>query len=507
MSISAKKSNELGVKRLALLHSRVNYLTYELKDGEEEEKQKTICNICSHKMDKLHHKDTKLYIQTYMKCSGIEWICQARKECCAAKRIRWNREELMSRSTYSFNISKTIREMDPRTALFTIDLFHYELCSEQQHMVKITQFEEQAAYRTYQPFKLLHEMFPLPPMGKEMVAYQLGPFTYPSPNIRSASLKQRQDHMQDYCIETLVQQCECNDSEMKDMKRCSTCKTPYTLEISLLKHPPHYEPSENSDMSETKSISSTEDEQDNKAEKLLEQPDWGLFFQLTSEEKKMLETLHNDNPNELKVNMVRLTSLLQVKSQDMLKYADIMSGIPGACHHCKMYKQLHPNREVHCSGHYDLDFFKYRMFQEKPYNMDKKILLNETILKCNTLEKYQRQLDKIFSVDFIERAIDIKLQFDNEVIDCYPNMSPYIAMYDALILRWYWPQVLKNKEEEDSSSSEEESIEEEDTSSSSNESFEESVSSFLQEKISETETDTTSSSSSSESFEIVSCTL
>ena len=60
-------------------------------------------------------------------------------------------------------------------------------------------------------------------------------------------------------------------------------------------------------------------------------------------------------------------------------------------------------------------------------------------------------MDKIFSVDFIERAIDLKLKFDTEVIDCYPEMSPFTAMYDALLLRWYWPQALKKNKEEISS--------------------------------------------------------
>lgn len=444
---TCRDKNVLGARRLVLLHMRVNYLLNEVEE-KKKSTEKTWCPLCSQRMEKMQHKNPKLYILTSIQCSGVEWICRARKECSRIEEISWNKEELMSRTNYSFLISKIIRNMEPRIALSSMDLFHYDLCKEQQHMVKITQVAEQTAYSTYQPFTLLPEMFPLPPIGEEMVNYPVEPATFSSKDIKAAMLKKREDHIHDHYIETIVQQCDCDNSKSEMEKTlCCTCQAPYTIKFIKMGNPYDYELSECSDMDEEE-----EPPLQKSVKHLPQQPDWGYIWKLNSEEKKEEEE-EEEEPNHIKLSII--------KAEELLKYVDIIAGIPKVCAHCKTYKFLHPNREVHCSGHYDLDYFKFRMFQEKPHNMEKRQQLDNTILKTNNLKNYQKQLDKIFSVDFIERAIEIKLKFDTEVINCYPYMSPLIALYDALLLRWYWPQALKQKD------SEEEMSEEENTSTSS----------------------------------------
>ena len=72
------------------------------------------------------------------------------------------------------------------------------------------------------------------------------------------------------------------------------------------------------------------------------------------------------------------------------------------------------------------------------------------------MKRYADLLDDIFSVKFLERAMQLKAMVDCEIIAIHPHMARIIAFYDLLIYRYYSPVWNRDAERKLQSSKEEE---------------------------------------------------
>ena len=57
-------------------------------------------------------------------------------------------------------------------------------------------------------------------------------------------------------------------------------------------------------------------------------------------------------------------------------------------------------------------------------------------------------MNKIFSMEYLERCMQVKFIVDNDLAVIHPNLVPLMSMYDSLLLRYLWPEAFPFCEEE-----------------------------------------------------------
>ena len=444
-------NRSLGAKRLSLLHSRVQYmLDQEGFDEEAYEQPQMMCHYCLDKfnLEQTEHPENKKFI--YYRCSGKDWVCRARHECCNPVTIQWNREQLMSSRTYVKKICEAIDLLDPRIALISINKFHADISREQHHMVKITQVGEQMAYQTYTPFRLEDEMFPIPPVGEEWSDFQVPPSSGKD-SITTSHWKGREDMMLYDRMITWFQTCTCKNSEMDPEREvCHICLAEYVKKTVVFQE----EVQEKNKLSQAGKMQGG-----NGLSKLPGIPinaNWFKFTQyLCSEDDP------KDKPDTSKTFNYEKQSLSHpLTVRDALEKMAEISGVPEPCNWCQWRKIAFPKVDRHCTGVYNLCYFKHAMFEELPVHLNRFGTMHHQMVKCDTVKGYQKLMDSLFSVEEVERAIAIKLMVDDDISFYYPFMSRVMACYDALIFRYYWgDKVLKKLDSSSEESDDSEIIE------------------------------------------------
>ena len=425
----------VGQRRLGLLHARVNYMLEKMNYDEEcEPVCELMCHYCSEKFtwDQTEHPENKKFV--YHRCSGKEWICRARHECASPMYIQWNKEQLMSHHTYVKKINQAIQSMDPKIALFSINCFHNEVSKEQHHMVKIIQVGEQFIYHTYSPFKLEDGMFPVPPIGHEWSEFQVLPWgagQLASELITKAHWKNYGEEKLRDKMQTWIQVCSCPNSSMMPQEfKCTQCGTKYNERTVIY----HEEMVEEHVLDECTMPGTPK------------QADWDKFYQVALQ-NECVEGEKGEGSTQNSLNSVRIRHVWSLSGKELLEQIHTITGHPDPCDWCKWRKLYFPKLDVHCTGVYDLCNFKHRMFEESPYGLNRIGTMHHAIMQCHNVKDYAKLLDKIFSVNEIERAVTLKLIVDDDIAFYYPHMCKVMDCYDALIMRWYWGEhVLVNRE-------------------------------------------------------------
>ena len=142
-----------------------------------------------------------------------------------------------------------------------------------------------------------------------------------------------------------------------------------------------------------------------------------------------------------------------------------------ACFHCVWLKHKVPGKIINCTGIPKLCSLKYELFNAWPSKFYKESYLMTRILLCDTMKNYGKLLDEIFNVKFIERAMQLKVMVDCQIMAIHPHMAKITAYFDLLIYRYYSPvwnrngegnmQTLEKEEEEEEDNDEDDEEEEE----------------------------------------------
>ena len=152
------------------------------------------------------------------------------------------------------------------------------------------------------------------------------------------------------------------------------------------------------------------------------------------------------------LNNGRIGKLLNI-DHSLLNDINKIITVSDPCNLCCWKKDRNPSIVVVCSGAEELCKFKYEFFAEWPEYLLSEINKTQMLLDCDTLEKYAQLMDIFFSVKYIERAFELKVEIDNTLLSLHPYMCYPITSYDALLYRYYcsWvtPKGLHLEEEEE----------------------------------------------------------
>ncbi len=421
---------DLGEKRLILVHSRVDYLCNKLCYGLNDNGYHALCKVCADDYDDALTVGSEQRKTAFLKCSGYEWVCKARREACAIQSIPWNEGKLMKQKHYTRLLSAAVKNMEPRVALYSINEFHRRLMNEQLHMVKMCHIGEQATFPTYEPYKLRNEIFPLPPPGLEFDAVYHPPMDFNRILTTSPYFRERvPDEGNQHYVYSWNKDCPCPDAPMiLATESCSKCKKEYKKIAELVKSTEidakRREISENID-----------------ADLAPLQPNWETFLMTLQVEKgQVIQETKNETQREL--NLIRAKSILNCPCGDFLANLDVLAGMPDPCEWCDYEKHHWPRSTVTCTGLEELCMWKYHFFREWPVGLDREVLLTRNLLNCTTRFDYQDLMNKVFSMKYIERCVQVKGLIDVELAVLQPRLTRIMAYYDALIFRYYWPRAL-----------------------------------------------------------------
>ena len=414
MSLPCNNS-ALGSRRLRDVHLRVDYLME--KYGYNENKNVQIFDLCKH-CESVEDLDVSVPIldkkQCYINCSGVDWICQAKFEANKHERILWNQYILMRQEDYSQLVIEALQRFDPRIAINSINQFNKELKCEQPHMTNTTFVAEEMIFNSYCPMTIPDDVVPVPPLGKE---YYPG-YVKPIKNEENETVKQPDLKIPNK--ENWIPDCDCKDTMIHlDSESCIMCGTKYKNRNRLN----HFLNPDN----------------------LPTLPTWENVFKFFDEEKDMVKNVGNIDEIQNKLDMARAKAIVNSKCTEILGNLAALTGMKDACQFCSNMKRSTPDRIIECSGLQEVCIFKHEFFKEWPACMFREKGYTESILKCSTKEKYQKLLDKIFSVKYFERAMKIKEILDSDVLVVSPHLAPVIKQYNCLLYRYYWPHAFNQK--------------------------------------------------------------
>ncbi len=449
-------SDELGVRRLSGIHCRVDYLCEKFMYNEDKEQELlTLCHYCEIKEDLDLSVPVLNRKQTYINCSGIEWICRTRDNSSCPEKVLWNQYTLMQHEEYTACIMEILNTLDPRIAMLTMHEFHKHIKAEQPHMIITTHLGEQTVYPTYNPFKLLDDRFPLPPVGEELVPHYVDPVDYqdvPVVVYPKFAARKKEDLLKATRRYTFTPQCKCKGKMMHvGSESCVDCGTMYNKKEKK---------AQNGACSSGTTTEGEEEEEEEEEEDLDEeleegeivqdlvktlpaQPTWNEFFKFMTEEIDMLNGKKVDNGKvQHDMNLLRAQALVNSKCTDLLKTVEIIGGVRNPCDFCQNLKRQTPDRIIECTGVEKLCQFKWNFLKDWPVCMMRDKSYNDTILQCKTKNRYKNLLNKVFSPEYIERAMKAKEIIDADLMILYPKLAPMINWYSALLYRFYWPAEL-----------------------------------------------------------------
>ena len=122
-----------------------------------------------------------------------------------------------------------------------------------------------------------------------------------------------------------------------------------------------------------------------------------------------------------KLNNERMLSLLSIDGS-LLNNIDKLIAVADPCDLCMWRKEQNPCHVLVCSGTEELCTFKYEFFAEWPKYFWSELNKTEMLLDCDTLEKYAKLMDIIFSVKYIEIAFELKTIIDHTLLSLHPHM-------------------------------------------------------------------------------------
>ena len=133
-------------------------------------------------------------------------------------------------------------------------------------------------------------------------------------------------------------------------------------------------------------------------------------------------------------------------SDDILHAIHKLSLANDPCFHCVWLKHRLPGKIINCTGIPKLCSMKYELFNDWPPEFYKESQMMTRIVMCDTLQRYAHFMNKIFNVQFIERAMQLKAIVDCQIMAIHSHMAKIIAKYDLLIYRYYSPVWNRNAE-------------------------------------------------------------
>lgn len=162
----------LGRKRLQHIHPRVLYLAEQTQYDETSHNLnvKELCGYCTKKykpgieMTVTHHLKKHM-----MRCTGVEWVCQARDGVYRIQSPGWNNQRMMTKEEYSCIVRGMLKELTPTDMIYTLEHINMSIVTSQPHMQTMARATEYVVYGNFHPFKLKKEVFPVPPLGEEYV--------------------------------------------------------------------------------------------------------------------------------------------------------------------------------------------------------------------------------------------------------------------------------------------------------------------------------------------------
>ena len=89
---------------------------------------------------------------------------------------------------------------------------------------------------------------------------------------------------------------------------------------------------------------------------------------------------------------------------------------------------------------------KYELFAAWPAELYKGSEMMTRILMCDTLQRCAEFMNEIFTIKYIERAMQLKAIVDCQIMSIHPDMAKIIAKHDLLMYRYYSPVWNRNVE-------------------------------------------------------------
>ena len=398
-----------------------------------------LCEFCEYEQELTMDMPMEKKRHLFLKCSNVPWVCRARLQMTKPLRVIWNPYQLMTQKKYSEIVNNIVHRIEPITAVYSLKEFNQELVKDQMHMQKICHIGELLTYMGYSPLKLEKNIFPLPELGKE---FYDGPVFPEDPSLQDVSQptftlngnkKEKEDD--DDVIFTWIQDCDCADPVMNLAEEsCTKCNKKFKKECCKMKREPE-KTDEDVEMIDN----------ENWAKAKVQKSNWGSFFDMLAEDNGIV-VRSKTSSLEKNIDLARAKKLMTSKYRNLLQTIDVISGCPDPCSFCQHCKKTRSDCKISCTGHLELCEFKDMFFNQWPAGLERPALINKAIIECSNKNAYRELLNKIFSMYYIERCIQVKFLIDNDIAILHPQMIPYISVYDALILRYVVPNLFETDE-------------------------------------------------------------
>ena len=396
----------LGLERLRDVHKTVDKLLDKLNYNEKQHVQ--VYNLCTH-CETVEDLDRSVPMEkkklTYLHCSGYDWICRAIYEVERDETILWTQYSLMTPQEYCELITEAMETMEPRSAMFSIHKFNKDLRMEQPHTVNTIHAVEELLFKCYVPLKLQKNRLPVPPEGKEFLEEIVAPMNIEQSELVEPTFK-----------ESWVPTCSCPEKSLDpETEACTQCG--------------------NSKLQLVREKINTGD--------LTQMPDWDPTLHFLDEEKDMVDGNAAATGIQRDLDIVRARALVSNTCTEMINHISTHTGIKDPCQFCQTKKRSAPDRIVECSGVEELCTFKHEFFKAWPVGMVRDKSYNEIVLSCYTVAKYKDILDQVFSLKYVERAMNVKRMIDTDLLPIHPHLAPVANLYNCILYRYYWPSPLE----------------------------------------------------------------
>ena len=172
-----------GQRRLSLIHDRVRYLRTEYDDHPgESSRREDLCGFCQDNFLQRHATSGPLIDirntaqdSLFISCTGSKWVCRSKASLIGLQNVGFRNDDLMSKSSYAQLMWDLVYSLEPKDAMYSISHFNYELKKNQPHLNNMLNVAELILWRHFEPFTLKHEIFPVPPLGLELVDRYVAP--------------------------------------------------------------------------------------------------------------------------------------------------------------------------------------------------------------------------------------------------------------------------------------------------------------------------------------------
>ena len=438
--MSVNLFSSLGAKRLISVHSRVDYLCEQNNYSEKNKTLYDLCERCAVEQNLSWLNTVEKRREVFLKCSRTAWVCDARKNAVKGEdfSLHWNPNTLITQKKYSEILQEAVDYLPAPTAMYTIYDMNQDMINQQPHMLKMCHIGEELVYMNYNALNICNDIFPLPPPGNEYINNYVEPMDLDLKLFTGGKFmepKMKEDYPAEAYTYCWTPNCKCVDPKLKlKTQSCRKCDTEYKKTTTLNKEEEKEEKKIDKDLEEViKNLdlqSSQIPVEASFEDKAIEGTDERMTMLVTEKHKKLTK--------------MRDVGLLSCKDEALLDTLEMISCIPDPCGWCTHMKKLYPMAIISCTGHEELCVFKHKFFNEWPSGLDKEVLMQKAVLNCDDRYKYRELMNKVFSMKYIERCLQVKFIIDNDLIMLHPHLAPLVAFYDVLLLRYIWPYTFEN---------------------------------------------------------------